>query len=346
MQRIRLSKSRGRALVRWARAQGDPLLLNRALIVCAAAARRTADEITGWVSCSPSTVYRTVARFIDGGREGLLDGRASNGPRVVDDAFADGVRALLRGSPRDHGYIRSTWTRELLALVMEKSGQPRVAACTVGRVLASIHARRGRPKPIVKCPLSERQKRRRLQKIRDLIENCPPKQVVVYEDEIDIHLNPKIGFDWMNRGHQKLVMTPGKNAKAYVAGTLDVRSREVVWVGGPEKNSSLFIDMLRKLDAHYSEADVIHVVLDNYGIHKSKATRAVLRELPRIKLHFLPPYCPDHNLIERLWLDLHANVTRNHPHGELVPLCADVTRFLDAVSPWIPGQRPRMLRAA
>ena len=120
----------------------------------------------------------------------------------------------------------------------------------------------------------------------------------------------------------------------------------LVWVGGAEKNSDLFIDMLRKLKAHYAKAEVIHVVLDNYGIHKSKATQAVLRELKRIKLHFLPPYCPDHNLIERLWLDLHANVTRNHPHGELVPLCADVTRFLDAVSPWIPGERPRMLRAA
>ena len=159
---------------------------------------------------------------------------------------------------------------------MEKRGQPRVAACTVGRVLASIHARRGRPKPIVKCPLSDRQKRRRLQNIRNLIENCPPKEVVVYEDEIDIHLNPKIGFDWMNRGPQKLVLTPGKNAKAYVAGTLDVRSREVVCVGGSEKNSNLFIDMLRKLDAHYAKAEVIHVVLDNYGIHKSKATRTVL----------------------------------------------------------------------
>ena len=32
----------------------------------------------------------------------------------------------------------------------------------------------------------------------------------------------------------------------------------------------------------------------------------------RVQLHFLPPYCPDHNRIERLWKDLHDNVTRNH----------------------------------
>ena len=346
MKKIRLSRSRGRALLGWARQAKDVGLLSRAMVVQAVAAGRSASEVTVWLACSLSHVYRTVARFVDGGREGLLDGRAANGRRLVDEAFANGVRELLRGSPRDHGFIRSTWTRELLALVMEQSGHRRVAACTLGRVLESIRARRGRPKPIVKCPLSGRQKRRRLQHIRELIDNCPPKEVVVYEDEIDIHLNPKIGFDWMNCGHQKLVMTPGKNAKAYVAGTLDAHSREVVWVGGPEKKSGLFIAMLRKLDSHYTNAKLIHVVLDNYGIHKSHATRAALRELPRIRLHFLPPYCPDHNLIERLWLDLHANVTRNHPHGELIPLCGDVARFLDHVSPWIPGERPRMLRAA
>ena len=32
----------------------------------------------------------------------------------------------------------------------------------------------------------------------------------------------------------------------------------------------------------------------------------------KVVLHFLPPYCPDDNRIERVWLDLHANVTRNH----------------------------------
>src|SRR5688572_4690975 len=32
----------------------------------------------------------------------------------------------------------------------------------------------------------------------------------------------------------------------------------------------------------------------------------------RVALHFLPPYCPTVNRIERLWLDLHAVVTRNH----------------------------------
>ena len=58
---------------------------------------------------------------------------------------------------------------------------------------------------------------------------------------------------------------------------------------------------------------MIHVILDNYGIHDSKLVAwALLEAKGRIQLHFLPPYCPNHNKIERLWQDLHANVTRNH----------------------------------
>ena len=40
-------------------------------------------------------------------------------------------------------------------------------------------------------------------------------------------------------------------------------------------------------------------------------------------LHFLPPYCPDHNRIERLWKDLHDNVTRNHTLSQYVTTVTD-----------------------
>ena len=53
--------------------------------------------------------------------------------------------------------------------------------------------------------------------------------------------------------------------------------------------------------------------MDNYGIHLAHLTRRTLETLGgRIVLHFLPPYCPDANRIERVWQDFHANVTRNH----------------------------------
>ena len=57
--------------------------------------------------------------------------------------------------------------------------------------------------------------------------------------------------------------------------------------------------------------EAIHLVLDNYKIHDSKIVQAALQGCfaGRIKLHFLPPYCPKYNRIERVWKDLHDNVT-------------------------------------
>ncbi len=81
-------------------------------------------------------------------------------------------------------------------------------------------------------------------------------------------------------------------------------------------------------------------MLDNFKIHDSAATRAALAALDgRVVLHFLPPYSPDGNKIERLWLDLHANVTRNHR-------CADMPELMNNVYNYLRNRNLRALHAA
>ena len=117
----------------------------------------------------------------------------------------------------------------------------------------------------------------------------------------------------MLRGEQRRIVTPGKNQKFYLAGALDVRTGALHTTGAATKNAALFCDLLRLLAAELPRARRIHLVVDNYGIHSERVTQQTLAALGgRIVLHFLPPYCPDANRIERVWQDLHANVTRNH----------------------------------
>jgi len=73
----------------------------------------------------------------------------------------------------------------------------------------------------------------------------------------------------MHRGHQREVVTPGKNQKAYIAGALDARDGTLLWTGAAQKNSLLFVQLLSELTKHYADAKRIHVILDNYGIHSS-----------------------------------------------------------------------------
>src|SRR4051812_29172767 len=133
----------------------------------------------------------------------------------------------------------------------------------------------------------------------------------------------------MLRGQQE-APTPGQNEKRYLAGALDARTGKLTWVEGSRKTSLLFLRLLHLLVTRaYRSARVIQVILDNYGIHDSLQGRLTLATVKgRLKLHFLPPCCPDHNRIERVWEDLHANVTRNHRCRTMEQLMEQVKIYL------------------
>ncbi len=103
--------------------------------------------------------------------------------------------------------------------------------------------------------------------------------------------------------------------------------------------------MLAALLQAYPAAERIHVVLDNCGIHDSRLTEQTLATpaFQRIVLHFLPPYSPRDNPIERLWRDLHDNVTRNHSCRTIDELARRVDHFLRCAAPW-PGSHPSVAR--
>ena len=279
--------------------------------------------------CSESQVYRVAQRFVEQGLAGMADGREDNGDEKVTEVYEWEMLIAVARSPRDYGYSRTTWTQELLGRVMAERTGITVSTTTICRLFKRHRVRLGRPKPIVGCPWPKARRTRRLQQIRRRIATLPRGEVAVYSDEVDIHLNPKIGPDWMLPGQQKTVLTPGKNQKSYLAGALNAHTGQLTWVEGERKTSDLFILLLWQLLKDYPQAKCIHVVLDNFKIHDSQRTRLALKSAGnRIRLHFLPPYCPDHNRIERTWKDLHDNVTRNHRCQDMAALMREVNTYL------------------
>jgi transposase len=269
--------------------------------------------------------------FAEHGPWGLYDGRCANGRRKAGPDFRQHLATILQHSPEDFGWFRPTWTRELLCLQMQRDGWPSVAVCTMGRALAAIGARLGLPKPVVLCPWPRDARLRRLAELRRLERRATCSEPVLYSDEVDVNLNPKVGRDWMLPGQQRRVVTPGKNEKFYLAGALDVRTGTLHTTGMPKKNAALFCELLSLLASRYPCARRIHLIVDNYGVHSAEETRNRLERLGgRIVLHFLPPYCPDANRIERVWQDFHANVTRNHRCKTMKHLLANARRYLDA----------------
>jgi transposase len=288
-----------------------------------------------------TTVYRVAQRFREHGEAGLFDRREDNGQLKLEEAYLDALYRAVLHQPSEYGWRRSTWTRELLVKTLVRETGVRIHVATMSRALRRIGARRGRPRPVVHCPWKPAAKTRRLNKIRRLLNTLPANEVALYGDEVDIHLNPKIGWDWMLPGLQKQVPTPGQNEKRYLAGALDAQTRLVYWVEGKRKDSALFVALLTKLLDRYPEARVIHVIVDNYRIHTSKLTTCALEQWRgRIVLHFLPPYCPNDNRIERTWEDLHAKVTRNHRCPNMVSLMRAVRYELHRRNARVAYSRP------
>jgi len=343
---IRLPRAVKRRLERAMKKTRDLHFHNRCRIVLLYARGLGCQAIAKVVGCAPATAVRVAHRFLRDGEAGLQDGRKDNGVPKVDLDLLQALAEVIGRCPEDFGYARPTWTRELLSLVLKHETQVAVSIRTLGRMLERLNARWGCPRPVVRCPISPRDKARRIRRIERLLESLPKGELAFFVDEVDIHLNPKPGRDWMLERTQKEMETPGINQKRYVAAALNAQTGEIVWVTSERKNSDMFIALVIRLRALYPRAKRIHLILDNFIIHASNKTQRALAQYGRLfALHFLPPYCPEHNRIERLWKQLHDNVTRNHRCRTIEDLMRKVHRFLMRASPF-PGTKVSTAKAA
>lgn len=281
-----------------------------------------------------SSIGRWLGWYTESGVDGLKSLQLGRPASLPIDPILLCLSLLIQLCPQDFGYQRSRWSSELLAMVINAQLKLNIAASTVRRLLpkAGMVWRRSAPTLRIKDPHKEE----KMAAINQALEQCCVEHPVFYEDEVDIDLNPKIGADWMPKGQQKRVVTPGNNRKHYIAGALHASTGKVLYVSHDSKASELFIAMLEKLKRHYRKAKTITLILDNYIIHKSRKTVAWLKHNPKFRLLFQPVYSPWVNKIERLWLALHETVTRNHACRNIRELLGMVWHFMGTVSPF-PG---------
>jgi putative transposase len=83
-----------------------------------------------------------------------------------------------------------------------------------------------------------------------------------------VDLNPRIGTTYMRRGKQLAVPSPGKNVKRYLGGALNSRMGKLVHSQAFHKNSEPFSALVEAVRCAYTRARRIHLVLDNFLIHK------------------------------------------------------------------------------
>jgi transposase len=293
---------------------------------------RSPSEIAAFLLCARSTVY-AVAQDWQKGRRWPESIRAG-GPPCFTPSLRRSLLALLKKTPMAYGWCRTRWSCAALALQLQVQRGICLSAETVRRCLHALDWVWKRAKLAAKD--NDPKRAAKLARIRSISEHLGPREALLFADELDLHLLPKVGAQWMPRATQVEVMTPGRNEQRHLAGALDLRTGRVRYCLWFRKVTGLFLNLLNVLERAYPARrwDRLYVVADNDKIHKAALVERWLGQHTRFQLLFLPTYCPRANPIERCFGDLHDKVTRNHRRKRMRDLVADVERHLKQNGPW------------
>ena len=133
----------------------------------------------------------------------------------------------------------------------------------------------------------------------------------MFQDEVEIHRHPSLTRAWAPVGRQPEVPAPGKNEKKVVYGAVDYATGKLTYTVAESKCGASFLLFLLVVLKKYAGRKV-RMVCDNGRFHTTKAVVAFLEaNKENIEIYWLPPYCPDLNLIERLWGHLKRTVLAN-----------------------------------
>jgi transposase len=331
MPSIRLSTADRNTLLGHYRRSADPDIRLRAHILLLLADSYPWATVSAVLYCSLDTISRWKRRYEAEGVDAVF-GRP-RGRRSGSHIWAAVVvRWVLTLSPTHFRFARSRWSCEAAAVVLRDDYRVKVGRETVRLWLRSAGLVWRRPRPVIRPKDPDREAKLRV--LRALLHELPDNETAVFMDEVDVNLNPKVGCQWMNRGQQEVVETPGTNEKRYLAGSIHWRTGRVILTEGKPRegrSAALFLrhlDDLRRAFRHYR---VIHVICDNARTHKTDKCKAVKEYLAewagRVVVHYLPTYSPDCNPVERVWWRLHEAVTRNHR-------CQSMNELLDLTFDW------------
>jgi transposase len=333
-----LRRSERKTLLEQDRHHPDPAVRLRTHLLLLLAAGYPWATIAAVLFCSTRTIARWKRRFEQGGVPAVLDERRGRRSPFGTWLIHLVVGWVTQRSPRDFGFLRSRWCCGVVVVLLAEVSQVRVSPETVRRWLHRENLVWRRPRPVLGP--TDPQRKAKLRRLRKLLRNLPADEIAVFQDEVDVNLNPKIGSLWMPRGVQAEVPTPGTNEKRYLAGSLNWRTGDVILTEGlprEGRNAALFLRHLDDLRYHFRCYRKIHVICDNAIFHHPERCRRIRQYLAawghRIELHFLPTYDPQSNPIERIWWHLHEEITRNHR-------CQTMEKLLDLVFAWLENRLP------
>ena len=287
-----LAPAQREELQRWAArrktAQG---LAKRALIVLSCGEGATNLAVAEQLGTTTQTVGRWRQRFVERGTDGLLDEPRPGAPRRVGDADVERVvRMTLEIAPTNATH----WSTRDMA---KTSGLSQSSISRIWRAF-SLQPHRTEGFKLSKDPLF-------IEKVRDIVGlymNPPDKALVLCVDE-------KSQIQALDRTQPLLPMRPGqierrthdyvRHGTSTLFAALDIASGKVIGKLHRRHRSVEFRKFLDTIDAEVPDRFEVHLVMDNYGTHKTPLIKNWLASRPRFHVHFTPTGGSWLNMVER-----------------------------------------------
>lgn len=297
-------------------------LAMRARIVLACAEGSDNKSVAARLGINRVTVCKWRGRFVRERLNGLLDEPRPGVTRTVtDEQVEEVVRKTLESTPRGATH----WSTRQMA---KHVGLGRMTVSRIWRAFG-LQPHRAETFKLSKDPLL-------VDKVRDiagLYLNPPDKALVLCVDE-------KSQIQALDRTQPLLPMRPGqverrthdyvRHGTTSLFAALDVKTGKVIGVCHRRHRSQEFRKFLDTIEANVPAELDVHIIVDNYGTHKTAAIRAWFAKRPRFHIHFTPTYGSWINLVERWFALLTERQIKRGAHRSVRTLEAAIQEFLDA----------------
>jgi transposase len=149
-----------------------------------------------------------------------------------------------------------------------------------------------------------------IEKYIELVADTPVNEPILFMDSAHPTMATKVACGWIRKGVDKPIAQTASRTRVNVMGAIELTSMNVMTCRPDHVNAQTTVVFFDQLKAAYPIAPRIHIILDQSGYHRSVFVQeeALKRN---IVLHYLPPYSPNLNPIERLWKVMNEKVRNN-----------------------------------
>lgn len=263
-------------------------------------------DVAARLRVTPQTVSKWRNRFAEQRLDGLLDAPRTGAPRTIDDAKVDAVIArTLESVPKNATH----WSTRTMAREM---GMSQTAVTRIWRAFG-LQPHRQETFKLSTDPLF-------VEKVRDIVGlylEPPVRAMVLCVDE-------KSQIQALDRTQPILPLAPGlperrthdymRHGTTTLFAALDIATGEVIGELHRRHRSTEFLQFLRTIDANVPADLSVHLVMDNYGTHKTPSVKNWFARHPRFQVHFTPTSASWINQVERWFATLTEKQIRRGTH--------------------------------